>query len=203
MTRTILAVGWAVVAITAILVAVVSTRYFLISFELATPPDLLAAVSQRKIIFFLHIVGGILALASGAWNFVEASRCRFLYLHRWLGRIYLVSVMVGGVAGLLLSTSAQGGLAGRVGFGTLAVLWLVTGAIAFVRIRSYEVELHRQWMIRNYSLTFAAVTLRIWIPLLMGAAGYEFQEGYAAIAWISWVPNLLVAEFLLRRPVQL
>jgi uncharacterized membrane protein len=201
MTRTIFAAGWVFVAIGAILVAVVSSRYFLISFDLAAPPELLAAIAQRKFVFFLHICGGIVALALGAWNFVEASRRRFLILHRWLGRIYLISVLVGGVAGLLLATTAQGGLAGRIGFGLLAVLWLATGAMAYYRIRNYDIALHRQWMIRSYALTFAAVTLRIWIPILMGA-GYEFQEAYAAIAWISWVPNLIVAEFLLRRNVE-
>jgi hypothetical protein len=202
MTRTIFAAGWVAVAITAILVAVVSSRYFLISFDLAAPPELLEAVAQRKFVFFLHIGGGIIALALGAWNFVEASRRRFLSLHRWIGRIYLISVFVGGIAGFILATTAQGGIAGRIGFGMLAVLWLATGALAYYRIRNYDIALHRQWMIRNYALTFAAVTLRIWIPLLV-SAGYEFQEAFAAIAWISWVPNLLVAEFLLRRQIEL
>lgn len=203
MTRTIFVVGWVAVAITAILVAVVSSRYFLISFDLAAPPELLAVVAQRKFVFFLHIGCGIVALALGAWNFVEASRRRFINLHRWIGRIYLICVLVSGIAGLALATTAQGGIAGQIGFGMLAVLWLSTGALAYYRIRNYDILLHRQWMIRNYALTFAAVTLRIWIPLLIGSAGYDFQEAYAAIAWISWVPNLLVAEFLLRREIEL
>jgi len=202
MTRTLFAGGWTVVAILAILVAIVSSRYFLISFDVAAPPELLAAVAQRKFVFFLHISGGIVALASGAWNFLEVSRRRLIYLHRWLGRIYLISVFVGGIAGLFLATTAQGGLAGQIGFGLLAALWLATGSMAYYRIRNYDIASHRQWMIRSYALTFAAVTLRIWIPLLMGA-GYGFQEAYAAIAWISWVPNLLAAELLLRRQIVL
>lgn len=201
MTRRTFAAGWVAVAITAILVAVVSSRYFVISFDIAAPPELFAAVAQRKFVFFLHIGGGIIALALGAWNFVEASRRRFIYVHRWVGRIYLISVLVGGIAGLMLATTAQGGLAGRMGFAVLALLWLATGAMAYYRIRNYDIVLHRQWVIRNYALTFAAVTLRIWIPVLMGA-GYEFQDAYAAIAWISWVPNLLFAEFLLRRQIE-
>jgi len=203
MTKTLFAIGWGVAAVLAVSVAVVSVRYFLISLEVAAPPDLFAAVSQRRFVFYAHVAGGIVALFVGAWNFLKVSRRRFLFLHRWLGRIYLVSVLVGGLAGLSLATTAQGGLAGKLGFGMLAVLWLATGAMAFYRIKNYDIVLHRQWMIRNYSLTFAAVTLRIWIPLLIGVAGYDFQEGYAAIAWISWVPNLIIAEFLLRRSVEL
>jgi hypothetical protein len=59
--------------------------------------------------------------------------------------------------------------------------------------------LHRAWMLRSYALTFAAVTLRIWLPLSQ-IAGIPFQEAYAAIAWLCWVPNLVVVEwFILRR----
>lgn len=50
-------------------------------------------------------------------------------------------------------------------------------------------------MIRNYSLTFAAVTLRLWLPAL-SVAGYSFNDSYMAVAWLSWVPNLIVAEII-------
>lgn len=203
MTKTLFAITWAIVATLAVLVALASARYLWLSLEVAAPPDLLAGVSQKPFIFYAHITGGTIALFVGAWNFLQASRRRFVFLHRWLGRVYLVSVFVGGLAGLSLATTAQGGLAGQIGFGMLAVLWLATAAMAYYRVKNYDIALHRQWMIRNYALTFAAVTLRIWIPLLIGVAGYDFQEGYAAIAWLSWVPNLIAAEFILRRPVEL
>jgi uncharacterized membrane protein len=77
----------------------------------------------------------------------------------------------------------------------LAVFWIVTAVFAYIRIRSYDLESHRRWMIRNYSLTFAAVTLRLWLPILMGF-GNEFPEAYATVAWLSWVPNLIVAEII-------
>jgi hypothetical protein len=53
-------------------------------------------------------------------------------------------------------------------------------------------------MTRNYALAFAAVTLRLYVPLSI-AAGGEFEQVYAPIAWLCWVPNLLAAEFLVRR----
>ena len=59
---------------------------------------------------------------------------------------------------------------------------------------------HRNWMIRNYSLTFAAVTLRIWLPLFIVLFGIEhFELSYAIIAWLAWVPNLIVAELFIRK----
>ena len=96
---------------------------------------------------------------------------RYVRLHRWVGRVYLVGVLVGGLGGLYMAPLAYGGLSTRVGFGLLAVLWLFTGAMAYARIRARQIESHRRWMIRNYALTFAAVTLRLWLIGLQALAG--------------------------------
>ena len=48
-------------------------------------------------------------------------------------------------------------------------------------------------MVRSYALTFAAVTLRLWLSALTGA-GVPFFEAYAAVAWLSWLPNLAAVE---------
>jgi hypothetical protein len=53
-------------------------------------------------------------------------------------------------------------------------------------------------MIRSYALCFAAVTLRIWLPLFQFALGLEFIFAYRIIAWLCWVPNLVVAELIVR-----
>jgi hypothetical protein len=52
-------------------------------------------------------------------------------------------------------------------------------------------------MIRNYALTLGAVTLRLWLPLFL-SLDYTFVESYATIAWLSWFPNLLVAELIIK-----
>ena len=113
-------------------------------------------------------------------------------LHRWMGRVYLgAGVLVGGLAGLYMSFHAFGGAMAQAGFGLLALLWLYTGAQAYAAIRRGDVATHRRWMIRNFALTFAAVTLRLWMPLF-ALAGVPFENGYPVIAWISWVFNALV-----------
>ncbi len=48
-------------------------------------------------------------------------------------------------------------------------------------------------MIRSFSLTFAAVTLRLYLPIGI-MSGLTFEQIYVATAWISWIPNLLIAE---------
>jgi hypothetical protein len=85
--------------------------------------------------------------------------------------------------------------ASRLGFGALAVAWLYTGLRAYLAIRARDVTAHRRWMVRNFSLTFAAVTLRLWLPASV-VTGIPFAIAYPVIAWLCWVPNLVLAELL-------
>jgi hypothetical protein len=80
----------------------------------------------------------------------------------------------------------------------LAVAWLASGFMAYRHIRRKEIQSHRQWMVRNYAMTFAAVTLRLWL-LTFQAAGVELSEAYITVAWLCWVPNLMVAELIVSR----
>ena len=52
-------------------------------------------------------------------------------------------------------------------------------------------------MVYSYAACFAAVTLRIWMPLLVLAFG-EFLPAYRVVAWLCWVPNLAFAFFWVR-----
>jgi hypothetical protein len=90
---------------------------------------------------------------------------------------------------------AYGGLSTRLGFGTLAVLWLACGFTAYRRIRARQIQSHRQWMVRTYALTFAGVMLRLW-SIALTEAGVPFDEAYLTVAWWAWVPNQIVAELI-------
>jgi hypothetical protein len=87
----------------------------------------------------------------------------------------------------------------HLGFGLLAVLWFFTGLQGYRMARSGRITAHRQWMIRNFALTLAAVTLRKWMPLMLGLH-LPFRPTYITVSWICWVPNLLIAEWLVCRP---
>ncbi|MGA8050052.1 MAG: DUF2306 domain-containing protein, partial [Burkholderiales bacterium] len=68
---------------------------------------------------------------------------------------------------------------------------------AYQAIRARDLVSHRRWMVRNFALTFAAVTLRLWLPASV-VAGVPYELAYSVIAWLCWVPNLLAAQLLLR-----
>lgn len=159
-------------------------------------PDMKAVFLEHRSVILTHVFASSVALAFGPLQFSAKLRRDRPWLHRWTGRLYLaVGVLAGGLAGLYMAQYAFGGPPARLGFSLLATGWLFTGLRAYLAIRRGAVQAHRQWMIRNYALTFAAVTLRLYLPASL-ASGVSFEQAYPIIAWLCWVPNLLIAEWL-------
>ncbi len=160
----------------------------------ALAPDMREKFAAHSMVVYFHIFAAALTLLIGPFQFSTRLRNRHTALHRWSGRLYLgIGVVIGGSAGFYMALIAEGGLVAQLGFATLALAWLYTGFKAWRAIRARDLTAHRRWMIRNYSLTFAAVTLRLWLPAGL-LAGIPYALVYPAIAWLSWLPNLLVAE---------
>ncbi|HEX4543311.1 MAG TPA: DUF2306 domain-containing protein [Candidatus Acidoferrum sp.] len=154
---------------------------------------------EHYALLLTHIIGGSVALLAGPWQFSRRLRRRNLTLHRWLGKIYLLGVLVGSLAGFASALHSEGGLVTHFGFGILAVLWFFTGLVAYRYARAGRIEEHRQWMIRNFSLSLAAVTLRQYLPFALFVMHWPFLSAYVAISWLCWVPNLILAEWIIRR----
>lgn len=88
------------------------------------------------------------------------------------------------------------------GFGLLAIAWLATTIRGIGLAMQGDRLAHRRWMIRSIALTLAAVSLRLQVfaTLLLDL---PFDTAYSVIAWLCWVPNLIVAELILRRGTSL
>lgn len=159
-------------------------------------PEVLANLFARPWLA-LHAALAGTALIIGPFQFLPWVRNR-RSLHRTLGKVYVVSCLISGMAGFILSFGATAGPIAGFGFGTLAVVWIYSTGQAWRMAQARRFEEHRRWMIRSFALTFGAVTLRIYLPMSQ-VMGIEFLDAYRAIAWLAWVPNLMVAETYLRR----
>ena len=163
-------------------------------------PEMRTTYESERAGIYAHVFGASVAMALGPFQFSRRLRTRRPTLHRWMGRLYLgVGVLFGGLAGLYMAFYAWGGPVAKAGFAMLAILWLYTGWQAYAAARARDFMTHRRWMVRNFALTFAAVTLRIWLPSSM-AAGIDMAVAYPVIAWLCWVPNLVLAEVWFNRP---
>lgn len=193
--------GWTFFIFFAVFVGVYPFLYLIFDMSqglLASKPLELKESVVWQTGFYTHILLGAVALLTGWSQFSKRIRNRNLTLHRALGKIYVVCVVLSGTAGLYIAYFATGGWVAVLGFSGLAIAWLFTTSKAYLTIRNKNIDQHQHWMIRSYALCFAAVTLRIWLPLFQFALGMEFISAYLIIAWLCWVPNLLVAELIVR-----
>lgn len=166
---------------------------------IAVHPEMRAAFEAHRAAIYLHVFGSAVALLLGPLQFATRLRRARPALHRFLGRLYLgAGVLAGGLAGLYMAAFAYGGTISTLGFGTLALLWLYTGARAFAAARARDFAAHRAWMMRNFGLALAAVALRLQLGASF-ALGLPFESVYPALAWLCWLPNLAAAEWLVRR----
>lgn len=192
-------VGLGVMAFFAVAVSLVALlAYGLQPIGAATDPELAAGFREHPALLYVHVFPSVVALATGWIQLVRRIRDRWPAAHRWVGRVYFGAIGIGGGSGLALAWFAYGGWITKLGFACLAVGWLVTSALALRAIRRRDVVTHRRWAIRSVALTYAAVTLRIYIPAAL-VSGQALGDVYPAIAWLAWVPNLTVAELFLRR----
>ena len=148
--------------------------------------------------FWAHLAGSLVALATGPLQLNSRLRNRALTLHRWTGRAYVVGVLIGGTGGLILAPASDEGIVTHLGFGGLAIAWLFCTILGYRAIRRGDDVVHRAWMIRSFALTFAAVMLRVILPLEL-VSGMPFSTAYKIVSWACWVPNLVVAEWFVAR----
>lgn len=152
-----------------------------------------------RIAFWTHVGLGALALVLGPFQLSVKRRQRNLILHRRLGKLYVISILVASVCAFYAAFFADTGWIAGLGFAMLAVAWFYTTLRAYQTIRQKQVNQHRAWMYRSYAVTLAAVTLRIILPVEVALLGLPFSIAYPIVAWLCWVPNLIFVEWWLSR----
>jgi uncharacterized membrane protein len=207
---------WSLTVLTLLCVtvaAVAVTPYLTASLDRLAADDvgLAAGYADRPAVvqaaLLVHVVAGGAALVLSPWQLWPALRRRAPGLHRWVGRTTVVAIAVAGTAGIVLAPFNHAGAVGTAGFGLLGAAWLWTTWRAYRAIRAGDVDAHRRWMTRSFALTFAAVTLRLWTGVLVAVLeigldldpATAFDRAYALVPFLCWVPNLVVAELILRR----
>lgn len=196
--------GWGLAALAAVGVALASVPPYL-SWNLdANRIPLNAEVAWHFLSIAVHAVPSSLALLIGPFQFLPALRARWPGLHRSLGKLYLVCVLVGGVTSIAAALASTSGLAAQLGFLLLAVSWLWSGAQAYRTARAGRFDLHRIWMIRNYAFTFAAVLLRVFLfagilyrDVLVPDTSLGFADIYTSSVWCSVFVSYVAAEWFI------
>jgi len=188
-------VAWFVFGFLAIGVGLYPLMYFFADGEIGlrlSKTEALLANTAWNIGFYGHILFGGIALMMGWIQFSKRFRNANLNRHRIIGKIYMISVSLSGICGFFIAFYATGGWIAKSGFIGLAIVWLYFTSGAYFAAKKSDIQKHQVYMIYSYAACFAAVTLRIWLPLLTIAIG-AFIPAYRVVAWACWIPNMLFA----------
>ncbi|WP_438424648.1 DUF2306 domain-containing protein [Aquimarina macrocephali] len=148
-----------------------------------------------NIALYSHIFLGGVALLVGWIQFNKKIRTSRSKLHKRIGKIYVIMVFISGVSGIYIGFFATGGIIASLGFISLGILWVYTTYKAYWYTRTVRISQHQTMMYYSYAACFSAVTLRIWLPILIMLIG-DFIIAYQIVAWLCWIPNLIFAYYL-------
>jgi len=154
----------------------------------------------------LHFATGGVVLVLGCIQLLGKVRDRFPTLHRWIGRIYVVSAFLAGVGGLvfIVGKGTIGGTVMDIGFGLYGVLMVVAAAETFRHARAGRLDTHRAWALRLFALAIGSWLYRMdygfWMTLTRGLGHTRYFNGPfdMVMAFFFYLPNLAVAEAFIR-----
>jgi len=156
-------------------------------------------IDHWRIAFFVHVYASMWALLAGFTQFSSHIQSFYPRVHRAFGYVYVTNVLlITGPAALVMSFYANGGPTSKIAFGLLAIGWIAFTAIALSKAANGDFAGHRKFMIRSYALTLSALTLRAWKWSITNTVDLPPMDVYRAVAWLGWVPNIIVAELLIR-----
>jgi hypothetical protein len=156
-----------------------------------------------KAFLVTHVAGGVLALLIGPLQFSTLIRKKYAPLHKIIGKVYLICILVSGLAATYLAivhnllikhefTFAIGALA--MGFA-----WFVTAGMALWAIKKRNFLQHQEWMIRSYVLTSNFILFRLMFYGLFSIENFPYRNELAGITvWASWAVPLFITEVVLQ-----
>jgi uncharacterized membrane protein len=155
--------------------------------------------AHHPILTLVHIVPGLLFMMLGPLQFSPTIRGRHLGWHRLSGRIFVICGVQIGISALVMSFGmpAIGGFNQAAATTLFAIFFLIALCKAFWHIRRREVALHREWMIRAFSVGLAVATIRPIIGMFFATSrfsGLTPHEFFGVGFWIGFVLHLIAAE---------
>ena len=149
--------------------------------------------------FYAHVYTSIFVLMAG---FLAILRKNFGIkdFHKSAGKIYIFLILIlAAPSGIYMGIFANGNFFAKLSFVILGSLWWFSTFKAFQLARSKKFKEHKKWMWRSFALTLSAITLRMWKVFIVYLFHPNPMDVYQIIAWLGWIPNILLIEFLIRK----
>ncbi|MEU3644905.1 DUF2306 domain-containing protein [Lentzea sp. NPDC034063] len=151
----------------------------------------------------IHAITASVYCLLGAFQFAPGFRRRRPAWHRAAGRILVLCGLLGALSGLWMTVFyPKPADVGVLLTGTRLVVgtaWAAFIVLGFTAIRRRDVTAHRAWMIRGFAIGLGAGTQAVTLSAWLVAVGPPDRLAKALLMLASWLINLAVAEWIIRR----
>lgn len=161
---------------------------------LALPFNLFVVDERLPVVFKLHM------LASGAALLliplvITVRRDRAL--HRPLGQLAAVCVVIGALSSLPVAIASSSVVAARAGFLAQGLVWLALIAVGIVSARKRQFARHAQAMVAMAAVASGALWVRLTTAVATSFA-LPFDPIYGCVAWAGWLLPLALVTAMPR-----
>jgi hypothetical protein len=149
--------------------------------------------------FYTHVYTSIFVLLFGFLSILKKD-FGLKNFHKNLGKLYIFLILIlAAPSGIYMGIFANGGILSKISFVILGCLWWFSTYKAYQMARQKNFMQHKQWMWRSFALTLSAITLRMWKVIIVYFLHPNPMDVYQIIAWMGWIPNLLLIEYLITK----
>ena len=161
-------------------------------------PKAMGKYYNFKWILIAHITAGGGSLILGIVQFWEKLRNYSWKLHRVIGFLYLLAVLVSSFCAVILAftTSYDVNLPYAFSLQVWVSVWISATTLAYYFAVKKKFKLHQEWMTRSYIVTMAFVIsgLILKIPYVKNLG--SFEDISPSLFWLGWAVPLYIYEII-------
>ena len=152
---------------------------------------------RHAVIAALHVVPSFVFMLLILFQLSGRLRQRYLQVHRWTGRVFVVMSIVIGISGLMLGVIMPfGGAVETLVVSVIGIGFLYSLMMGVVRIRHGRIAEHRYWMLHMAALGFAPVTMRLLLGIGIYTTSFPGPALFGPTMLLGTIINLLLLHGL-------
>lgn len=149
-------------------------------------------------VMYVHVAFACIAMLAGLLNFSNRIFEKSRKLHRMIGYVYMVSVLLVVLTSGYMAPHATGGKISSMGFNLLNLIWPFITIMAFIQIKKKRVVQHRNSMMRSYAFCFTNMFIHLITSLFHQGFGFSYAGSYTIGVYGSIALLMIIPEIIIR-----
>ncbi|MDX1961250.1 MAG: DUF2306 domain-containing protein [Leptospiraceae bacterium] len=155
----------------------------------------LPLMAKSPVVEFFHRFAGFLYMVIGPMQFMPNIRKRYLTLHRLAGRVFVTLSIVLSATGLVMVVLFPfSGIQESIPTFFFGLIFFYSNCKALFHAMRKEITLHREWMIRGFSIGLGISLIRVIFLIFSYSTNGSDKEVLITSFWLGWSMSMLVGE---------